>query len=395
VKIYAVVLLALLFQTSYQGNIVLTTLYAVHLHASPGFLGVIVALSAVFPMLLAVYSGRMSDRIGFRLPLIFGTLGASAALLLPFLFKNQLNILLISQSLFGLAQIFTIVTIQSLTGALSHSGNHARNFFILSLGTSIGELLGSLVTGFSIDSFHYDMSYLMLSVFALIPGLVFLCNFIKMPKIVKKMENDQKKFIDLLESRSLRKIFITSGIILTGIFMFQFYFPVYGRSIHLSASQIGIVLSVNTSAYFIVRLFVARLMEKYHEAFILGICLLLSSVGFVLIPVFTNYVLLLVLSFCMGLGLGCCQPLSMAMAYNRSPLGRTGEVLGVRLTVNKLAQVLVPIVSGPLGGLFGFFPVFWSNAALFLYGGLSMFQKDPEVNNQSNTEHEHVQKQTN
>jgi MFS family permease len=362
-------------------------LYAVHLHASPGFLGVIVALSAVFPMLLAVYSGRMSDRIGFRLPLIFGTIGASAALFLPFLFKNQLNILLVSQSLFGLAQIFTVVTIQNLTGALSHSGNHARNFFILSLGTSIGELLGQLATGFSIDTFHYDLSYLFLSILALIPGVVFLCNIIRLPKPDKKTQNDKKKFIDLLESRSLRKIFITSGIILTGVFMFQFYFPVYGRSIHLSASQIGIVLSVNTAAYFIVRLFVGRLMAKYREEIILGICLLLSAVGFVLIPVCSNYMLLIVLSFCMGLGMGCCQPLSMAMAYNRSPIGRTGEVLGVRLTVNKLVQILVPIVSGPLGGLFGFFPVFWSNAALFVFGGFSLFQREPELNNQNNVEH--------
>lgn len=38
-QIYLVVLLALLFQTAYQGNIVLTTLYAVHLHAHSAFLG--------------------------------------------------------------------------------------------------------------------------------------------------------------------------------------------------------------------------------------------------------------------------------------------------------------------------------------------------------------------
>jgi Arabinose efflux permease len=374
-KVYAVVVLALLFQTSYQGNIVLTTLYAVHLKANPGFLGLIVALSAVFPMILAVYSGRLSDRIGFRLPLVFGMIGSATALFLPFLVQNQLYILLVSQSLFGLCQIFTIVTIQNLIGALSDSKNYSKNFSVLSQGTSIGELLGSLVTGFSIDRFQYGMTYVLLSTLALIPGIVFLSHVIRLPKPTRAAVQAKKKFLDLFGSRSLRKTFITSGIILTGIFMFEFYFPVYGRSIHLSASLIGIVLSANTAAYFIVRLFVPKLMARYSEEHVLGICLLLSSIGFLLIPLFKSYYLLIALSFSMGLGLGCCQPLSMAMAYHSSPRGRTGEVLGIRLTVNKFAQVVVPIVSGPMGGALGVLPVFWSNAALFIYGGWSMFDK--------------------
>jgi len=46
-------------------------------------------------MLFAAYAGRLSDRIGLRLPLVSGILGTGIALLLPYLFKDQLFILLI------------------------------------------------------------------------------------------------------------------------------------------------------------------------------------------------------------------------------------------------------------------------------------------------------------
>ncbi len=59
-------------------------------------------VSSLFPMLFAVYAGRLSDRVGFRLPLVAGMIGTSIALLLPYMFKDQLLVLIVSQSPFGL-----------------------------------------------------------------------------------------------------------------------------------------------------------------------------------------------------------------------------------------------------------------------------------------------------
>ena len=52
----------------------------------------------------------------------------------------------------------------------------------------------------------------------------------------------------------------------------------------------------------------------------------------------------------------------------RSP-GRAGEALGLRLTVNKFTQIVVPIAFGSLGTAAGVHPVFWTNALLLLAGG--------------------------
>jgi hypothetical protein len=68
-------------------------------------------------------------------------------------------------------------------------------------------------------------------------------------------------------------------------------------------------------------------------------------------------------TFTIGLGLGAGQPISMTMAFNQSPAGRTGEVTGLRLTANNVARIVIPLTAGALGAAFGMVPVFWMNAA--------------------------------
>ncbi|MHC5325460.1 MFS transporter (plasmid) [Priestia aryabhattai] len=373
--LYILVALFLIYQTSVRGNTILVTLYAIDLNASAFYLSMIVATTSLFPMLFAAYAGRVSDRIGFRLPMTVGMLGTCIALLLPYLFPHHLFILLISQSLFGLCQIFTIVTMQNLIGALSTKENRSYYFSTFSLGVAISNFLGPLITGLSIDHLHFNQTYLLLAVISIIPGLFFLFRWIKIPNPIMHKERQQSNFIKLLIDPSLRKTFITSGIILTGVGIYEFYFPIYAKSINLSASMIGIIISCNAIAYILSRLCMNPLLKKFKGEAILGGCLSISAIAFFMIPLFENPFLLIVISFVMGLGLGCCQPLSIVMAYSHSPQGRTGEVLGIRLTINKSVQFLVPIIFGSLGSLLGFFPIFWSNAALLLFSGYSLFER--------------------
>lgn len=348
----------------------LTTLYAINLDASTFQIGIIVGLTSLFPMLLSIYIGQVSDRIGFRYPLMLGSFGVSIALLLPYIIKGELYILFVSQVIFGLAFILLLVNIQNLVGKISTIENRSQNYAIYSLGLSTASLLGPLITGFSIDHFGYNNTYLLLSLLAAVPGCFILLNLLKLPERVAVNEITSNSFMDLLVSRSLRKTFILSGMILAGIGIYEFYFPIYGKHIGFSASMIGIILSVNASAFILVRLFMPFLIKKLTEEGVFRICLFIAAGAFMLVPLFKGFISLAIVSFIMGIGLGCGQPLSIVMAYNASPKERTGEVLGIRLTVNKIVQFSVPIIFGSVGAIVGFFPVFWANALLLFSGGL-------------------------
>ena len=62
------------------------------------------ALYALCPMLLAVYIGKLADRVGPRLPMLMGTAGVAVALLLPPLFPG-LAMLYVMALLMGLLSI--------------------------------------------------------------------------------------------------------------------------------------------------------------------------------------------------------------------------------------------------------------------------------------------------
>jgi len=80
--------------------------------------------------------------------------------------------------------------------------------------------------------------------------------------------------------------------------------------------------------------------------------------------------MLVLTAFLLGLGLGSAQPLTIMLTYHHAPPGRSGEALGMRLTVNKITQISIPLVFGGIGAVFGLAPVFWANAAFLLAGGI-------------------------
>jgi MFS family permease len=64
-----------LFQITLKGSILLTSLYALHLKASPAMLGFIVAVGSLFPMLFASIAGKLADRSCTGQKLLFILLG--------------------------------------------------------------------------------------------------------------------------------------------------------------------------------------------------------------------------------------------------------------------------------------------------------------------------------
>lgn len=111
----------------------------------------------------------------------------------------------------------------------------------------------------------------------------------------------------------------------------------------------------------------------------LSASLFLAGASCLLFPFVSSFVLLLAMSFLLGLGLGCGSPLSMVLAYNRSPPGRSGEAMGLRQTVNKATEVVVPVIFGSIGTALGMVPVFWLDAVMLAAGAMLM-RKDAAKN---------------
>ena len=194
------------------------------------------------------------------------------------------------------------------------------------------------------------------------PGLI-----PRQPQAAEK-EPGQSAF-DLWRKPDLRGVFITGGFISAGWDLYTFYLPVYGRSIDLSASVIGMIIATFAVATCVIRLFLATMIKHGHEVRILNLALVVAGVAYFLFPFCTNAWLLAAISFLLGLAMGTGQPLSMILIYNLTPRERTSEAAGVRVTVNHVVHVVVPLAFGAIGSAFGFFPVFMLNGVMLVAGG--------------------------
>jgi MFS family permease len=367
--VHLAVLCALLQGIPQRGSKMLMSLAALSMGATPFEVGLLAALFPLFPLLLAVYAGRVSDRIGVKKPMVGGGVMMAIGLLVPLAWSGMPG-LLAGALLVGLGHIFFHVSMHNLIGSYGGGEARVRNFATFSLGASVSAFLGPAATGFSIDGFGFGTTYVFLAAVSLLPPAILLAVPRMVPAVTRAAKESAGGSLELLGIPGLRRTLIMSGVTLTGIELFSFYFPVYGRSIGLSASMIGIVMSSYAVAAFIVRMGMSRVTKRMGELGVLTASLIMAGATFFLVPMFTQALLLSIVAFLLGLGLGCAQPLTIMLTYNHAPQGRSGEALGMRLTVNKLTQILVPLVFGAMGSAFGLIPVFWANGAFLLAGGM-------------------------
>lgn len=377
--VYLTVLLSVFNHIGVKGSKMLVALYAIELHASPFTIGLLISTYAIFPLVLAVYAGRYSDRVGMRRPMALGSLGLCGGMLVPTMFP-VMGALFVSAALVGTANIFFHVASHNLIGALGGKAERTANFGTFSLGSAISGMAGPMLVGFMVDRAGYTASYYALAAVTIWPGLflLFWHRFIPPPRPHAEAAVHGSA-LELLKIPRLRNTLLTSGLILTGMDLFNFYMPIHGRAIGLSASVIGVVVGMQAAAAFVVRMWMPAMSRKYGEMRILTWSLLMSGVTFLLFPAFRDPVVLAAISFLLGLGLGCGQPLSTILTYNHSPPGRSGEALGMRLTVNKFTQIMVPLVFGSLGSAFGILPIFWTSAVLLLGGGINNARHEKKV----------------
>ncbi|PZR53308.1 MAG: MFS transporter, partial [Stutzerimonas stutzeri] len=155
----------------FGGSRVAVSLYALELGANQFTIGVLMALYALCPMLLAVYIGKLADRVGPRLPMLLGTTGVAVALLLPPLVPG-LATLYLSALLLGTSFHFFFVTVTGIAGGIGGGENRARNYALVSLGFSGAGFLGPMAAGFSIDHLGYLPTFLLLASFTVAPMLL-------------------------------------------------------------------------------------------------------------------------------------------------------------------------------------------------------------------------------
>ncbi|HEX2827301.1 MAG TPA: MFS transporter [Burkholderiales bacterium] len=346
---------------------VLLSLYALTLGAPASSVGVLGGMFYVFPLLLSWPIGALSDRIGPRRLLIVGAVAGTGALLLPY-FVRQVGAFYAAAALSGLSIAFYHVTLQNLVGTLSTPQQRARNFSNFSLVGALTSFVGPLMAGVSIDHIGHANAALAIVGLSLCAFVALAIGWRHLPK-PRPPAPKAAAPADMPADPGIWRMLTASAMVQLGTDLFQFYIPIYGHEIGLSASAIGLVLASFAAAAFVVRIFLPRLVKQARPDKVLMYSFYAGALGFLAVPFFHSVLPLMLCSFSFGLGMGCGTPLTVMLMFETSSAGRSGRTLGIRLTTTNAVRAFGPMIFGAIGTAFGIPPVFWINGALMAAQG--------------------------
>lgn len=350
-------------------------LYAHQMGATTFTIGLLTATYAVLPLFLAISAGKIVDKIGDRLPIIGGMTGLGLGMTLPWIWPS-LTSLFLSQLVMGLSSIFVNISLQNVLGNTAPPEQRNSYYSYFSTINSLAFVIGPLASGYLIQHVSFNSVFIM----GVLTYLISIMCTRYLPNIKQAKEQEKVSLaesISLLKVVPLRKALIGSALSVYSRDIFIAYFPLYALQRNIPVDVSGRILALQGLAMVMVRIVLPKLY-RFGVKNILNISIIIGGLSFLGIALSTTIFGMSFWSILIGLGLGCGQPISMNVAYNSSPKSRTGEVLGLRLSLNRLSQLSAPMLFGMLGSSLGLVSIFYTGGFLLLGGSWMIRSKRTE-----------------
>ncbi len=363
--------LTLLGQSGFRGYRLLLALYALHLGSSTFTVGILLAVFSLMQAAAGWQVGRWTDRAGCHRPMLAGSLVAAAGFCIPFIWQT-VAALFAAAVVVGLAYCMYHVAQMNVVGLMSKQQERAKNLADLSLMFSVTNFAGPLLAGFSVDHAGHAAACLWFAAVSVASAVALVIGKRLLPAAGGDTHGAGGSIRELLKDRTLLRILLVGSLVFAAIDVFQFYMPVYAHGLGLSASVVGVIMSCFPAAAFISRICLKSFLKRSSANAVLRRSFLLATAAFVTIPFFESAPALGVLAFVYGFGLCVGQPITLILAYENTASGRTGEVVGIRETVNQITRVVAPVLFGAIGSVAGFMPVFFVGGGLLAWGALML-----------------------
>ncbi|WP_324643672.1 MFS transporter [Pseudarthrobacter sp. LT1] len=335
----------------------------------PGFaLGLLAASYAVFPLLLAVPTGGLVDRLGERRLMAIGSAVVLSCSVFLLLWGSSIVALVIGTALLGAGQLACVVGQQAVVANNAASSRMDSAFGYLTFAASLGQALGplaiSLVGGASVRP--DTQAIFLLSV---VMSLVLFATTFVVPAHVsagkrKAVSAGTGSAVSLLKSPGVARALATSATVLAVVDLTMVYLPALGADRGLTAATVGAMLTVRAVFSMVSRLLLGRVSRRIGRMRLLVVSLALSTAALAAAAIPMPAWLLFIVMALLGLGLGIGQPLTMSWLSAQAPAGQRGRALALRLAGNRVGQVVLPSAIGVVAAGLGAGGVFLASAVV-------------------------------
>lgn len=340
--------------------------------ADASYLAQLTAVFAAPALLAALPSGRLADRFGGSVIAASGALLAAGGMCLILLLPG-LNFLLVGSAVIGLGNMLTMVGQQTLVAHVSRA-DHDGAYGFLSASVSAGQMVGPpVVTALAAALGSTDLPNTSAGL-VLCLGLILLAVPLSVPLGSVERRHAQSARESARESAQedaggrfmtagLWRAMVISGVVLVSMDMLYMFLPIWALDKGVAVGTVGLLLSVRAGVSLLSRVGLSHIVRKLGRSPVIVLSTMVAAVAMALLPV-VDIAGAFVIMVLLGVGLGIPQPLTMAWAVSLTDSARHGLVLGLRLGVNRLAQITIPLAMSATVASHGASGVFWTTSSL-------------------------------
>ncbi len=339
---------------------------ALELGADAVLVGFIGSAFAIAPLIFAIVMGKWVDRGRDGTALLIGS-SVSMLVTIALVLVESLPFLFLAMPLLGIGHLFAMLGGQTMIANRSEDKKYEKNFGLLTFYASVGHAFGPFVGGILADRGGIEVEENSALIFAVVLFVLAALSVIPLAKKGKILQRDEQlsgsAVKKVLAVRGYKSAIFVAGSSTAVVDVILIFLPVLGRELGFGSAQIGILLAIRAVASMGVRVVLGRISDRYGMKFILNGGALITMLGTIALAFITDFTILAIAIAITGFAMGIGQPATMAWVSRISYPEHRGLAISIRLTSNRLGQVLVPAVAGTIAGA-GIGSVFFLLAAL-------------------------------
>jgi len=341
-----------IFSTTISKSPVLP-LYVKALGGDAIVIGLISAFSPLAGILFSFPIGMMSDKIGRKkLLIVSGFIFLIAPLL--YLLVNSPVLLIPIRFFHGIATAILGPVVSAMI-VRAYSTSKGEKLGLYSSATLVGRALAPLLGGFIISYFlshglgDLSYKYVYMAAFILSIPVLSLMFFLKdeVKSVVKVTKNDL--LVNLKYIYENKRLFSTALVEMAIYFAygaFETYLPLYLTGLHIPASEIGLIFSVQILSIALSKPLFGKLADRVdkRKLILVGVLTLGLSIG--ILGFFHTIIAEIVLGVIFGLGLSFSTVTTSTYVAEVSAEDKLGSSLGALSSIMDIGQTVGPFITG-------------------------------------------------
>jgi predicted MFS family arabinose efflux permease len=209
-----------------------------------------------------------------------------------------------------------------------------------------GQAIGPLIIGFLSGDASVPPTQTLFAITVVLCGVGVLLSILLRPAqdaSGRAHASSSMTITELLGTRGLLAYLMASVITITGLDLIVVYMPLLGHERNIDASTIGLLLAVRAGSSMLARLVYVPLVEALGRMPLTYLTMLGPAVAFLVIALpMPLWLLYPALAIC-GIGLGVSATLTLSGVVDLAPVNARAMAMSLRLTGNRLGQMLIPV----------------------------------------------------